>query len=65
MKELNNVPEVLLFEKSLVDPELKEVARKARLETEYTPPQELSRAITFVLNQPEAIVNEFRKYIKF
>ncbi len=53
------------FSKALVDPELMELAQKSKLETDYISPQELSKAITFVLNQPQDIVNEFVKYVKF
>ena len=53
------------FVKVVKDPEVKDVAQKTRLEIEYISPQELSKAASFVLNQPEDIVNEFRKYIKF
>jgi tripartite-type tricarboxylate transporter receptor subunit TctC len=53
------------FTKVVKDPELKEDAKKVRMEVEYIPVDECLKIINFILTQPEDIVKEFNKYVKF
>jgi tripartite-type tricarboxylate transporter receptor subunit TctC len=53
------------FAKAAKDPELQDEARKVMMTVEYTPADECMKVINFVLNQPEEVVKEFGKYIKF
>lgn len=53
------------FAKTLQDPEVKDVALKTNLEIAYTSADELVNIINYVLNQPEEIIKEFSKYVKF
>lgn len=53
------------FSKVAKDPELKEEARKQMMTVSYTPPEETLKILNYVLNQPDTVVKEFRKYIQF
>ena len=53
------------FTKVTKDPELKQEADKLMMDVDYTPPEECLKEIQFFLNQPQEIVNEYKKYIKF
>jgi tripartite-type tricarboxylate transporter receptor subunit TctC len=62
-----NVMKILrdAFAKAAEDPELKEDAKKNMMEVEYTPAAECLKVIDFLLKQPEDIIKEFSKYMKF
>ena len=62
-----NVMKILrdAFAKAINDPELKEDAKKTMTEVKYTPADECLKVIDFLLNQPEDIIKEFSKYMKF
>ena len=47
------------------DPELKEDSKKQRMEVQYVPPEECLKVLNYLLNQPDDVVKEFGKYIKF
>jgi len=47
------------------DPELKEDVKKNMLEVEYVPADECLKILNYLLTQPEDIVKEFGKYVKF
>jgi tripartite-type tricarboxylate transporter receptor subunit TctC len=51
--------------KVLKDPEMKEDVKKNKMEIEHVPPEECLRLVNYVLNQPEDVVKEASKYIKF
>ena len=51
--------------KVLKDPELLEDAKKNMMLVQHLPPEECLRLVSFVLDQPEGIVKEAAKYIKF
>jgi len=53
------------FAKVSKDPELKQEADKLMMDVDYIPPEECLKEIRFFLNQPQEIVNEYKKYIKF
>jgi hypothetical protein len=53
------------FAKMSKDPELQKEADKMMMEVEYVPANDCIKEIQFFLNQPQDIVNEFKKYIKF
>lgn len=53
------------FDKVAKDPELKEESEKIMMPVEYVPADECLKILNFVLIQPEDIVKEFSKYIKF
>ncbi len=53
------------FAKVAKDPELKEEAKKSRMEVSYTSGDECLKVLNYLLNQPSDIVQEFGKYIKF
>jgi tripartite-type tricarboxylate transporter receptor subunit TctC len=53
------------FAKVIQDPEAREDARKNMMELEFVPAEECLKLVNFVLNQPEDIVKEASKYIKF
>jgi tripartite-type tricarboxylate transporter receptor subunit TctC len=53
------------FAKVGSDPEFKEDCRKLLMDYEYVPPEECLKVVNFILGQPDDIVNEFSKYIKF
>jgi tripartite-type tricarboxylate transporter receptor subunit TctC len=47
------------------DPELREEAKKAQMEIEYIPGDQALKVLQEVLAQPQDVVAEFSKYIKF
>jgi tripartite-type tricarboxylate transporter receptor subunit TctC len=51
--------------KVLKDPEMKEDVKKNKMEIEHVSPEECLRLVNYVLNQPEDVVKEASKYIKF
>jgi tripartite-type tricarboxylate transporter receptor subunit TctC len=51
--------------KVIKDPELREDAKKNMMEAQFVSPEECLKLVNFVLNQPEDIVKEASKYIKF
>ena len=53
------------FAKVAKDPEMIEDARKNNMEVEYIPADEIMKRIQNVFSQPENIVTEFSKYVKF
>lgn len=53
------------FAKMNRDPELQQEADKMMMEVDYVPANECLKEVQFFLNQPQEIVNEFKKYIKF
>ncbi len=53
------------FAKVAKDPELIEDAKKNMMTIEYVPSGECLKVLNYILNQPEDIVKEFGKYIKF
>ncbi len=53
------------FAKVAKDPELKEDAKKNKMEVSYTSGDECLKVLNYLLNQPTDIVQEFGKYIKF
>lgn len=53
------------FSKVAKDQELKEESKKLMMDVEYTPAEEILKIINFAFNQPEDIVKEFSKYVKF
>lgn len=53
------------FAKIIKDPELQKEADKMLMEAEYVSANDCIKEIQFFLNQPQDVVNEFKKYIKF
>jgi tripartite-type tricarboxylate transporter receptor subunit TctC len=53
------------FMRASKDSALIEESRKMKMDFEYVPAEECLKVVNFVLNQPEDIVKEFGKYIKF
>jgi tripartite-type tricarboxylate transporter receptor subunit TctC len=53
------------FAKAGKDPEVQEEAKKLKMTVNYVPAEECMKALNEILNQPEEIVKEFAKYIKF
>lgn len=53
------------FSKVAEDPDLKEDSKKIKITVKYTPADECLKALNYVFSQPEHIVREFSKYIKF
>jgi tripartite-type tricarboxylate transporter receptor subunit TctC len=53
------------FAKVTKDPELKEESKKLMMGVEYASAEEILKVIHFTFNQPEDIVKEFSKYVKF
>ena len=53
------------FAKVAQDPQLQADARKNMLPVKYLSPEECLKAYDFLLNQPQDVVNEFKKYIKY
>lgn len=53
------------FAKVAQDPQLLEDARKNMLPVKYLSPEECLKAYDFLLNQPQDVVNEFKKYVKY
>ena len=53
------------FAKTIQDPQLVAEAAKAKVELEFTSGDQAMKILSEVLNQPQDIVQEFTKYIKF
>jgi tripartite-type tricarboxylate transporter receptor subunit TctC len=53
------------FAKVAADPEMLEEVKRIKMRIEYSNDQQCLKVINFVLNQPESMVKEFGKYIKF
>ena len=53
------------FLKASKDPALIEESKKMKMDFEYVSAEECLKTVNFILNQPEDIVKEFSKYIKF
>jgi tripartite-type tricarboxylate transporter receptor subunit TctC len=53
------------FAKAAKDPELMDESKKVMMEVDYTPADECLKVVTYVLSQPEEIVKEFTKFVKF
>ncbi len=53
------------FAKVAKDPELKEDSKKSMMTVEYIPVEECLKVANYLLNQPDDIVKEFSKYVKF
>ena len=53
------------FAKVAKDPELKAEAKKLKMDVDYTPGEEILKVIDFAFNQPEDVVKEFSKHVKF
>jgi tripartite-type tricarboxylate transporter receptor subunit TctC len=53
------------FDKTSKDPEVQKEANKMMMEIEYLSATDCLKEIQFFLNQPQDVVNEFKKYIKF
>jgi tripartite-type tricarboxylate transporter receptor subunit TctC len=51
--------------KALKDPEMREDAKKNLMEVRFVPPDECLKLVNYVLNQPQEIVREAGKFIKF
>jgi tripartite-type tricarboxylate transporter receptor subunit TctC len=51
--------------KALKDPELKEDAKKSMMEVRFVPPEECLKLVDYVLNQPQGVIREASKYIRF
>ena len=51
--------------KALKDPELREDVKKNMMEVQWVPPEECLKLVNYILNQPDAIVKEASKFIKF
>ncbi len=53
------------FAKVANDPEVKEEARKMKMQVEHVSGDECLKIANYILNQPESMVKEVSKYIKF
>ena len=53
------------FAKTIQDPELAAESKKAKFDLEYLPGDQAQKILVEVMNQPQDIVAEFSKYIKF
>jgi len=53
------------FAKVANDPEMKQDAKKSNMEIDYIPSEEILKVIQGVFSQPESVVKEFSKYVKF
>jgi len=53
------------FSKVIQDPVLKEESKKIMMSLEYTNAEETLKTLTDLMNQPDDVVKEFSKYIKF
>jgi tripartite-type tricarboxylate transporter receptor subunit TctC len=53
------------FAKAIKDPELEAEGKKAKLDLEYLPGDQAQKILVEVMKQPQDIVQEFSKYIKF
>ena len=51
--------------KALKDPEMREDAKKNLMEVRFVPPEECLKLVNYVLDQPQEIVREASKFIKF
>ena len=53
------------FAKVAKDPQLQEDSKKIMMPMEYLPAEDCLKVINYLLDQPEDVVKEFNKYIKF
>ncbi len=53
------------FAKVAKDPETAEDAKKMKMDVDYVPAEECVKVVRDLLAQPEEIVKEFSKFIKF
>jgi tripartite-type tricarboxylate transporter receptor subunit TctC len=53
------------FAKAINDAELKAEGKKAKMSLEYVPGDEAVKVMQEVLGQPQDVIDEFRKYVKF
>jgi tripartite-type tricarboxylate transporter receptor subunit TctC len=53
------------FARTIKDPELEAESKKAKFDLEYLPGEQAQKILAEVLQQPQDIVAEFSKYIKF
>jgi hypothetical protein len=53
------------FSKATKDPEVLALAEKLEMGIEYVPPEECVKILKDLFSQPDSIVKEFSKYIKF
>jgi len=53
------------FAKVSKDPESREEAKKIMMAVDYTPAEEAVKTMNYLLGQPEDVIREFGKYIKF
>jgi tripartite-type tricarboxylate transporter receptor subunit TctC len=53
------------FANAIKDPELEAEGKKAKLDLEYLPGDEAQKVLVQVMKQPQDLVDEFSKYIKF
>lgn len=53
------------FAKVATDPQLQEEAKKIMMKVDYLSAEGCLKVINFVMNQPESMVKEFGKYLKF
>jgi hypothetical protein len=53
------------FAKACEDPALKDTFAKLSFPGSYIPPEEATKMLNFVLDQPADVVKEFSRFIKF
>ncbi len=53
------------FAKAAKDPELQDECKKVMMEVDYTPSDECLKIVAYVINQPDDVLKEFGKHIKF
>jgi tripartite-type tricarboxylate transporter receptor subunit TctC len=53
------------FARVAKDPELKEDAKKNKMEITYIPAEDCMKVLNYLFNQPQDIIKEFNKYVKF
>lgn len=53
------------FARVAKDPELREDSKKMMMSVQYVSAEETAKVLNYLLNQPEDMVKEFSKYIKF
>lgn len=53
------------FAKVEKDPEMKADAKKNKMEVTYVPADECLKVVNFILGQPENMIQEFNKFVKF
>jgi tripartite-type tricarboxylate transporter receptor subunit TctC len=53
------------FAKAAKDPELQDECKKLMMEVDYTPAEECLKIVGYVITQPDDVVKEFAKHIKF